>query len=174
MGRTRLTPDDKTTMRPQVLLDDRPAHKVYLDQYSIDEHEVTNAQYAEFVKATGHRKPYHWSQPVEDKLPVFNVDWDDATAYCSWAGKRLPTEAEWERAARGGKEGMDFPWGDKIDAKKALHNATAPGPVGQFPPNDFGLYDMAGGVSEWCSDWFERTYYEKGEPRNPRDRKSVV
>ena len=168
MGRTKPTPDDKTTMRPQVLLDDRPAHKVYLDAYSIDAHEVTNAEYAEFVKATGHRKPHHWSQPADDKLPVFNVDWDDASAYCGWAGKRLPTEAEWERAARGGKEGMDYPWGDKIDAKKALYNAAAPGPVGQFPPNDFGLYDMAGGVSEWCSDWFERTYYEKSEPRNPK------
>jgi sulfatase modifying factor 1 len=168
MGRTRLTPDDKTKMRPQALLDDRPDHKVYLDAYSMDAHEVTNQQYAEFVKATGHRKPHHWSQPVEDKLPVFNVDWEDATAYCAWAGKRLPTEAEWERAARGGKEGMDYPWGDKIDAKKALHNAPAPGPVAQFPPNDFGLYDMAGGVSEWCSDWFERTYYEKSEPRNPK------
>jgi formylglycine-generating enzyme required for sulfatase activity len=168
MGRSRLTPDDKTTMRPRVLLDDRPAHKVYLDAYSIDAHEVTNAEYAEFVKATGHRQPHHWSQPVKDKLPVFNVDWDDATAYCGWAGKRLPTEAEWERAARGGKEGMDYPWGDKIDAKKALYNAAAPGAVGQFPPNDFGLYDMAGGVSEWCSDWFERAYYEKSEPRNPK------
>jgi formylglycine-generating enzyme len=168
MGRTKLTPDDKTTMRPQVLLDDRPAHKVYLDAYSIDAHEVTNAEYREFVKATGHRKPHHWSQPVDEKLPVFNVDWDDASAYCGWAGKRLPTEAEWERAARGGKEGMDYPWGDKIDSKKARYNAAAPGPVGQFPPNDFGLYDMAGGVSEWCADWFERTYYEKSEPRNPK------
>jgi formylglycine-generating enzyme required for sulfatase activity len=168
MGRTKLTPDDKTTMRPQVLLDDRPPHKVYLDAYFIDTHEVTNAQYAQFVKATGRKPPYHWTAPVDDKLPVFNVDWADASAYCAWAGKRLPTEAEWERAARGGLEGADYPWGDKFDAKLALHNAAEPRPVGQFPPNGFGLYDMAGGVSEWCSDWFERLYYEKSEPRNPK------
>jgi formylglycine-generating enzyme required for sulfatase activity len=168
MGRTKLTPDDNTKMRPQVLLDDRPAHKVYLDAYYMDAHEVTNVQYAAFVKATGHRKPYHWSQPVDDRLPVFNVDWDDAKAYCAWAGKRLPTEAEWERAARGGKEALDYPWGDKIDAKMALYNTAAPGKVAQFPANDLGLYDMAGGVSEWCADWFERTYYEKSTSRNPR------
>jgi len=148
--------------------DERPAHLVHVDEFRIGVQPVTNAEYARFVKATGHRKPYHWTQPVEDKLPVFNVDWNDATAYCAWAGKRLPTEAEWERAARGGKQGMDYPWGNSIDAKKALYNVAAPGPVGQFPPNDFGLYDMAGGVSEWCSDWFERTYYEKSEPRNPK------
>ena len=105
MGRTKLTPDDKTKMRPQILLDDRPAHKVYLDAYDIDAHEVTNGEYAQFVKATGHPAPYHWIQPVDDNLPVFNVDWEDADAYCHWAGKRLPTEAEWERAARGGKIG---------------------------------------------------------------------
>ena len=120
MGRTKLTADDKTTMRPQVLLDDRPAHKVYLDAYSMDEHEVTNAQYAEFVKATGHRKPYHWSQPVDDKLPVFNVDWEDARSYCSWAGPRVPTEAESERGARAGAKMMDLLKGDKKKTKNQL------------------------------------------------------
>jgi iron(II)-dependent oxidoreductase len=170
MGRTRLTDDDKTNMRPHVLLDDRPEHPVWLDAYSLDTHEVTNRQYADFVKAAAHRAPYHW--PFADKeadLPVFNVNWGDADAYCRWAGKRLPTEAEWERAARGGQPGLDYPWGDKIDAKLARHN-TAEGParVGTFAPNAFGLYDMAGNVSEWCADWFERTYYSTGEPRNPK------
>jgi formylglycine-generating enzyme required for sulfatase activity len=172
MGRTKLTSDDKTNMRPHVLLDDRPERKVWIDAFSLDAHEVTNEQYAEFVKATSHRAPYHWlggKIPAgEEKFPAFSVSWDDADAYCKWAGKRLPTEAEWERAARGGKEGMDFPWGDKIDAKKALYGAATPGVVAQFPANDFGLYDMAGGVSEWCADWFDHDYYKRGVDRNPK------
>jgi len=170
MGRTKLTRDDDTKMRPRVLLDDRPAHKVWLDAYYLDAREVTNAQYAKFVSATGHRPPYHWSGGQgEAELPVFNVSWDDANAYCRWAGKRLPTEAEWERAARAGKEGLSYPWGDKMEAGKARYNVEAgPAPVGQFPANDFGLFDMSGNVSEWCSDWFDREYYKSSPPRNPK------
>ncbi len=170
MGRTRLTADDKTNMRPHVLLDDRPDRTVWLEAYSLDTHEVTNRNYAEFVKATGHRAPYHWPPgEAEQDLPIFNVSWEEAGAYCKWAGKRLPTEAEWERAARGGLPGLDYPWGDKIDAKLARFN-TPEGPVrtGSYPPNQFGLYDMAGNVSEWCSDWFERSYYTTGERLNPK------
>ena len=170
MGRTRLTDDDKTNMRPHVLLDDRPDRTVWLDAYHIDTREVTNRQYAEFVKAAGRRAPYHWPfAGAEAELPVFNVSWDDADAYCRWAHKRLPTEAEWERAARGGKHGLDYPWGDKIDGKLARYNtAEGPAPVGGYAPNGFGLFDVAGNVSEWCSDWFERGYYTSGERRNPR------
>jgi len=173
MGRTKLTRDDNTTMRPRVLLDDRPAHKVSLDAYYMDAREVTNALYAKFVSATGRRPPYHWTggevPQGEADLPVFNVSWDDANAYCRWAGKRLPTEAEWERAARAGKEGLSYPWGDKIEAAKARYNVeTGPAPVGQFPANDFGLFDMSGNVSEWCSDWFDREYYKSSPPRNPK------
>ena len=173
MGRTRLTSDDKTNMRPHVLLDDRPDRKVWLDAYSLDAHEVTNQQYAEFVKATARRPPHHWLNGVcpaaEDDFPVFNVSWDDGDAYCRWAGKRLPTEAEWERAARSGKEGLDYPWGDKTDPKNARYNVQAgPGPVMKYAPNDFGLYDMAGNVSEWCADWFDREYYKSAETRNPK------
>jgi formylglycine-generating enzyme required for sulfatase activity len=173
MGRTKLTRDDNTTMRPRVLLDDRPAHKVWLDAYSLDAHEVTNVQYAKFVTATSRRPPYHWSAGQypqgEENLPVFNVSWDDANAYCAWAGKRLPTEAEWERAARGGKEGLSYPWGDKMEPGKARYNVEAgPASVGQFPANDFGLFDMAGNVSEWCSDWFDREYYQSSPARNPK------
>ncbi len=172
MGRTRETPDDKTNMRPMILRDDRPAHKVTLDAFYMDAHEVTQAEYAAFVKATGHRTPYHWlggKMPAgQEKFPIHNVDWSDATAYCKWAGKRLPTEAEWERAARGGLEGQDYPWGDKIAPTDARFNtAEGPGPVGQHKPNSFGLFDMAGGISEWCSDWFERTWYEKSPGQNP-------
>lgn len=172
MGRTKLTSDDKTNMRPHVLLDDRPAHKVWLDAYYLDTHEVTNAEYAGFVKATGHRAPYHWLRgeiPREEQnFPVFNVDWEDANAYCRSAGKRLPTEAEWERAARGGKDALDYPWGDKADPKMARYNQPRPGSAGAFPPNAFELYDMAGGVSEWCSDWFDGLYYRNSPAKNPQ------
>ncbi len=171
MGRTKLTGDDKTKMRPVVLLDDRPAHQVKLDAYWLDKTEVTNQQYAAFVRATSRKPPYHWQdpQPIPPDFPIYNVNWDDANSYCAWAGKRLPTEAEWERAARGGKEGLSFPDGDKLDEKQALFGVeTGPGRVGQFPPNGFGLFDMAGGVSEWTADWFERDHYAHSEPVNPR------
>ena len=174
MGRTKETSDDASGMRPLILRDDRPPHSVRLDAYYMDRHEATHAEYAEFVKSTGRRPPYHW---LDGEMPsdaadsaIYNVDWNDASSYCEWAGKRLPTEAEWERAARGGLEGADYPWGDdKALPEKARHaTGDGPGPVEQHPPNAFGLYDMAGNVSEWCSDWFERTYYERSPAENPQ------
>ncbi|MBL8234440.1 MAG: formylglycine-generating enzyme family protein [Bryobacterales bacterium] len=173
MGRTRLTPDDKTTMRPRVLLDDRPDHKVHIGAFQLDRTEVTHAHYEKFVKATNRRPPYHWLNgvmpPEAAQWPVYNVDWDDANAYCVWAGKRLPTEAEWERAARGGREGLNYPWGDKADPKLALYNTpNGAQKVAQFPPNDFGLFDMAGSVSEWTADWFDREYYLRSPAANPK------
>lgn len=167
MGRTRETSDDKTNMRPMILRDDRPAHKVYLDAFTIDTHEVTHAEYGAFVKATGRRAPYH-SLEGKDQLPVYNVAWEDADAYCRWAGKRLPTEAEWEKAARGGLEAQDYPHGDKITPADARFNSKGPGPAGAFKPNAYGLYDMAGGVSEWVADWFDRAYYETSPAKNPQ------
>ena len=144
MGRSKLTSDDKTTMRPQILLDDRPVHAVTLPAYLMDAREVTQAQYAEFVNATKRAKPYHWVggnvPPNAGNVAAYNVTWDDAKSYCEWRGKRLPTEAEWERAARGGIEGASWPWGDKYDAKLARHNTeTGPGEVGRYAPNGFGL-----------------------------------
>ncbi len=173
MGRTRATADDKTNMRPHVLLDDRPARKVFLDEYWIDAKEVTQAQYAEFIKKSGRRAPYHWLNGEVPKggelLPAYSVNWEDANAYCVAEGKRLPTEAEWEKAARGGKDGMDYPWGDKIDAKQARYSdATGPVAVGKYAPNDYGVFDMAGNVAEWCADWFSRDYYKSGNDRNPK------
>jgi iron(II)-dependent oxidoreductase len=173
MGRTRLTGDDKTTMRPIVLLDDRPAHRVWIDAFLLDKTEVTHAAYSDFVAAAGRRAPYHWlgakvPSGMED-FPVYNVDWEDASSFCAWAGKRLPTEAEWERAARAGKDALDYPWGEKIDAKLARYGTQAgPGPVAQFPPNAFGLHDMVGSVSEWTADWFDREYYARSPERNPK------
>lgn len=174
MGRTFETDADRRGMRPLILRDDRAAHTVRLDAYFMDSREVTQARYAEFVTATGHRTPYHWLQGVvpqgKQNDPVHNVDWEDANSYCTWQGKRLPTEAEWERAARGGAEEKRYPWGDdKPDRKLALFNTPlGPGPVGSHRPNPFGLYDMAGSVSEWCSDWFDRTYYERSPEENPQ------
>jgi formylglycine-generating enzyme required for sulfatase activity len=173
MGRTKVTPDDWTNMRPHVLLDDRPPHKVWIDEFWMDRTEVTQARYAEFVRATGRRPPHHWKEgkvpPGAENFPVYNVDWHDAGAYCAWAGKRLPTEAEWEKAARGGLEEQSYPWGDKPDPKKARYGlSTGPGPVAEFPPNGYGLYDMAGSVSEWCADWFDRDYYALFIERNPK------
>lgn len=173
MGRTKLTSDDKTKMRPVVLLDDRPVHTVALDAFLLDKTEVTNEQYARFAAATKRATPYHWVSgrvpPGEERYPVYNVDWEDASSYCAWTGKRLPSEAEWERAARGGKEGLSFPNGDKLEGSQARFGLqTGPGPVGQFAANDFGLLDMAGSVSEWVADWFDREYYGSSPARNPR------
>ena len=171
MGRHKVTSDDKTKMRPQVLLDDRPVHTVKLSAFRLDAFEVTHAQYAEFVRATKRAVPYHWvngalPQGLE-KVAAYNVTWEDARAFCEHRGGRLPTEAEWERAARGGKEARSYPWGDKFDATLARSGAAMPGEVGKHPPNDFGLYDMAGGLSEWTADWFEREYYAQSPAENP-------
>ncbi len=173
MGRSKLTKDDSTTMRPVVLLDDRPPHKVHIAAFALDATEVTQAAYAKFVAASKRRAPYHWLNGAvpagEESFPAYNVDWDDASAYCAWTGKRLPTEAEWERAARGGQEGLSYPGGDKLDAKSARYGTQAgPGPVAQFAANPFGLFDMAGSVSEWTADWFEREYYKSSPDRDPK------
>ena len=174
MGRTFETPDDESGMRPLVLRDDQPAHQVRLDAYWMDATEVPHEAYEEFLKATGRRPPYHW---LDGKMPsrlarhpIHNVDWEDARAYCKWRGKRLPTEAEWERAARGGLEAKKYPWGDeRPDRGSAWHSTPqGPGPVGQLPANQFGLHDMAGNAAEWCQDWFERTYYERSPADNPK------
>lgn len=173
MGRTKLTSDDKTNMRPHVLLDDRPPRTITIGSFKMDATEVTNAQYRKFVESTGHRAPIHWlngKPPANSEaIPIYNVSWDDANDYCRWAGKRLPTEAEWERAARGGRDSLNYPAGDKLTPKDALFNvATGPGAVAAFPPNAFGLYDMAGNVSEWTADWFDGDYYKRAENQDPK------
>ena len=173
-GRSHALPDDDLKWYPVLMRDDRPVKPVWLDAFYLDEHEVTNEQYAVFVKATRHRAPVHWPQgklPAgKEKLPVVNVSWDDAVAYTKWAGKRLPTEAEWERACRGVTEGKKYPWGDQNpNAKLARFNVIdGPGEVCKFPPNYFGLYDMAGNVWEWVSDWYEKDYYQRAPARNPQ------
>lgn len=173
MGRTKLTSDDKTTMRPQILLDDRPLHEVTISAFELDAHEVTHEQYAVFVKARKHPAPYHWKNGQVPqglaKVPVYNVSWDDAKAYCEAQGGRLPTEAEWEYAARGGLKDQDYPWGDKFDGKLLRSGVeSGPGEAGKYPPNAFGLYDMAGSMSEWTADYFEREYYSHSPAVDPQ------
>ncbi len=234
--------------------DEYPKHRVFVDPFWMDEHEVTNAQFSKFVAATGYittaeRKPdweelkkqlppgtpkpddrelipaslvftppghevdlndysqwwswvpgANWKHPEgpgsdikgKENYPVIHVSWDDAMAYCKWAGKRLPSEAEWEFAARGGLKNKIYPWGNEHVNKgrpkanswegtfpyknTAVDGFEALAPVKAFAPNGYKLYDMAGNVWEWCSDWYRNDYYktvDKTEgvknPKGPSD-----
>ena len=142
--------------------DEGPMHLVYTGAYWMDRHEVTNAQYREFIMATGRRPPAHWRggapPPRRAQHPVVYMTWYDAREFCRWAGKRLPTEAEWEKAARG-PDGRIFPWGNAFDPSKANTPQTGIGdtmPVGSFEDgkSPYGLYDMAGNVYEWTASWY--------------------
>jgi formylglycine-generating enzyme required for sulfatase activity len=158
--------------------DEKPVHRVFLDDYYIDRYEVTVEQYAKFLKARGMNEPPMWlamDEPHHQKRPVVNVDWLDASNYCKWAGKRLPTEAEWEKAARG-TDGRVYPWGndppDPLRAnygKKQWNNHAALVPVGGLKDgkSPYGIYEMAGNVWEWVSDWYDPNYYTTSPSRNP-------
>lgn len=152
--------------------DEKPVHVVYLDAYQIDKYPVTNAQYARFLKAKKeHPEPPHWRDPKFNapEQPVVDVTWFDAVAYCKWVGKRLPTEAEWEKAARGGLVQKKYPWGDEPPVGRADFGGkqSTPLPVGSFAPNGYGLYDCAGSVWEWCLDWYDPTFYGVSPKNNP-------
>lgn len=143
--------------------DEGPIHNVYIEDYYIDKYEVTNTQYERFVRATEHRKPVYWVTGTYPKKKVFHpvifVDWFDAKAYCKWAEKRLPTESEWEKAARG-TDGRNFPWGDDFVEEKANVPDLGMGgtmSVGSFVggKSPYGLYDMTGNVWEWTSTWYK-------------------
>ncbi|PHS08373.1 MAG: hypothetical protein COA78_12855 [Blastopirellula sp.] len=190
----------------------KPEHLVSLRSFQIERHEVTNAQFAEFITATGYQttaqrlgksivaepsmyqaKEVHgadWEHPLgptstiqgRELFPVVHVSWTDANAYAQWAGKRLPTEAEWEYAARGSLADSDYPWGrtDKLDQRVMANTGKLRAvdadedhfsdlaPVGQFPASSAGLYDIIGNVSEWCADYYSEDAYELSSSDNPQ------
>lgn len=160
--------------------DEQPQRTIFLDTYSIDRYEVTNHQYQQFIMATGHRKPGLPSRYAKSgskvrgvNQPVVYVSWDDASEYCRWKGKRLPTEAEWEKAMRG-KDGRLWPWGDKEQANGANWARVQDGyevsaSVGSFQADKspYGVMDGAGNVIEWVNDWYDETYYKNSPEQNP-------
>jgi formylglycine-generating enzyme len=155
---------------------EKPVHTVYLDAFYMDVYEVTNEQYRKFMKATGYKAPAYWndSNYNASKQPVVGINWEDAKAYAKWAIKRLPTEAEWEKAARGGLVGKRYPLGDTLTHDDANYIGTDEkdiwkytSPVGSFAPNGYELYDMAGNVWEWCADLYNKDYYSKSPKPNP-------
>lgn len=243
-------PGGEFIMGDEEFVDAQPRHKVHVDGFWMDQTEVTNEQFAEFVRQTGYatiaertprpedfppwvlenlkgplvagsavfnpakcppgqicrtcddwweyRAGANWRHPEGPdsdlrglaKHPVVHVAWEDATAYARWAGKRLPTEAEWERAARGGLKGKRYYWGDELcpDGKWManiwqgtfpIENSSDDGfvgtaPVKSFPPNKYGLYDMAGNVWEWCADWYRPDYYAVSPQNNPQGPESSI
>lgn len=170
--------------------DEWPQRSIYLDAFAIDQVEVTNERYMAFVTITGHRNPpnpYGTGPLVSvkgiEQLPVVQTTWYDAKAYCAWAKKRLPTEAEWEKAARG-TDGRLFPWGNepptvtRANFDREWEDEKTLYPVGTLPEGDspYGVKDMAGNAREWVSDWYDADYYKHAPERNPQgpDKKGVV
>jgi len=173
-----LVPAGEFMMGSNLADDERPAHHVYLNAFYMDKYEVTVGQYAKYLEVTDMEEPPDWhimNQPQHQKRPVVNVDWEDAVMYCKWAGKRLPTEAEWEKAARG-TDGRIYPWGNEVPTRlhanygrKEWNNHLALVPVGSFEEgrSSYGIYDMAGNAWEWVSDWYDYDYYKNSPRRNP-------
>ncbi len=168
--------------------DEQPAHPVFMDTFYMDTHEVTNLEYKRFVLANPQWQKTlipdalqsvfylkHWSgnnyPSGEANHPVVYVSWYAAMAYSAWAGKRLPTEAEWEKAARarGGRSGLKYPWGNTISSARANYddNVGDTRPVGSYASNGYGLYDMAGNVWEWCLDEYDADFYSASPSSNP-------
>ncbi|MFC2113531.1 formylglycine-generating enzyme family protein [Bacteroidota bacterium] len=164
------------TANPNTNYVDFALHEVRVSDFYLDKYEVTNSQYYEFVQNAGHKLPEFWgmdafcSGPKFPDHPVVGVTWVDAMKYAEWAGKRLPTEAEWEYAARGGLIQKAFPNGDNMDENLGNYNGTNGHPlaVGSFPANAFGLHDMAGNVVEWVQDYYAKDYFLESPDENPQ------
>lgn len=163
---------------------EKPVHRVWVDEFLLAACQVTNADYGRFLRDTASLPPPFWSDPAFNlpEQPVVGVSWYETIRYCEWLSAstggnfRLPSEAEWERAARGGHEdaGALFPWGDAPPRslpdyadRCAGHWDTGPEPVRRAEPNAYGLYNMCDNVHEWCSDWYAPSYYAESPDRNP-------
>jgi sulfatase modifying factor 1 len=158
---------------------ERPVHNVWVDALFLAAHQVTNANYSCFLASASALPPPFWqdSNFSRPEQPVVGVSWYEAARYCRWLSVatnknyRLPTEAEWERAARSGVDGQIFPWGDAPPESLPNYSVrwrTGPEPVGSSTPNRYGLFDMCANVHEWCSDWYDSNYYAASPERNPR------
>jgi sulfatase modifying factor 1 len=169
--------------------DEKPVHRVWVDAFEIAAYQTTNEDYGYYLDAEQHAKPPQWedSNFNHPKQPVVGVSWFDAVAYCEWmtriTGKkyRLPTEAEWEHAARAGPEidsssppieahNLLYPWGNCQPEDVPNYSTrwkTGPEPVGLFPPNAYGIYNLGDNVHEWCADWYDAAYYAVSPERNP-------
>jgi sulfatase modifying factor 1 len=162
--------------------EEKPEHRVWVDAFEMAVHQVRNRDYAAFLAATGSPAPPQWNDARfnHPDQPVVSVSWLDASAYCEWLSRecgrpyRLPAEAEWERAARGGVDGALYVWGDEAPLARAEYvrrwGGVVDGPrvVGEEPPNAFGIFDIGENVHEWCSDWFDPNYYAVSPDCNPR------
>jgi formylglycine-generating enzyme len=162
---------------------EKPLHRVWIDEFLLATCQVTNSDYERFVRDTKSPPPPFWSDPAlnDPEKPVVGVSWHEAIRYCEWLSAktgekfRLPTEAEWERAARSGHDDALYPWGDAAPqslphyaGRCELYWKTGTEPVGLAEPNGYGLYNMCDNVHEWCSDWFAADYYSISPERNPR------
>ena len=158
---------------------ERPIHRVWVDVFQLAACQVTNGEYARFLYATGEPPPPSWTDPNfnHPQQPVVAISWFEAMKYCEWlrhqTGRpyRLPSEAEWERAARGGVDGALFPWGNAPPQSLPDYEKrwkSGPELVGRFAPNAFGLHNICDNVHEWCSDWYQPDYYSLSPERNPQ------
>ncbi len=163
LGHGEFGPDIQDIHNIRWFAAETPQHEVYVEEFYIDKYEVTNAQYKEFIEAKGRAMPRHWENGTypegKGDHPVVYVSWEDADAYCRWVGKRLPTEIEWEKAARG-TDARIWPWGNTFDVTKCnveSWEGSDSKPVGSYPDgvSPYGVYDMAGNVWEWTDSWYD-------------------